>query len=252
MENGSKVAAGVVAARYRADPLTAKLATVIRSLGPGGKLPSERDLATELGVSRTALRDRLQLLEALGVLRRAVGSGTFIQRIEPSGLAMGLHIALTASQLDLSALHSVRVALERQAAIEATLFQDPVLIAYLRKAADRMSLAEDDDALDEADVEFHHTLVQAADNPALTFFAAALAGVIQEALAGRRAGLRRLAGERELMIDVHERIYQAVASGDPAAAAAAVDGHFAAFDQAMAEIARQEREGNAPSAAARR
>ncbi len=45
---------------------------------PGGKLPNERDLAHQLGTSRTAVRSALAMMERQGLVRRRVGSGTFL------------------------------------------------------------------------------------------------------------------------------------------------------------------------------
>jgi len=226
-----------VSDHYATDGVAEELARLIRRLGSGARLMPERELAAYLGVSRTALRDRLQLMEGLGVLKRVVGSGTYIQELNPTGLALGLDLALTSSQLPLGALHSVRVALERQAAMEAVDQTDPVLIAHMRKALDTIAAAPDDQAVDDADFHFHVTLLRASGNPALAFFADALSGVLHEALAERRAEMRRLAGDHEIMIRLHNTIYEAVQSGDRAAAAAAVDEHFETFDHLCADWA---------------
>ncbi|HLT66517.1 MAG TPA: GntR family transcriptional regulator, partial [Microbacterium sp.] len=44
-------------------------------LGPGDRLPGERDLATQLGVGRSSVREALRVLEVMGVLHTATGSG---------------------------------------------------------------------------------------------------------------------------------------------------------------------------------
>ncbi len=51
----------------------------------GGRLPTERTLADDLGVSRTVIRHALARLEAAGVISREVGRGTFIRRFDPAG-----------------------------------------------------------------------------------------------------------------------------------------------------------------------
>ncbi|MFI6628637.1 GntR family transcriptional regulator [Nonomuraea fuscirosea] len=94
---------------------------MIRELGKGARMPPERELAERLGVSRGALRDRLRLLEGFGVLSRRQGSGTYVRRLAPEGLEFALDLALSASHLSIESLHSVRVALERQAARKAAL-----------------------------------------------------------------------------------------------------------------------------------
>ncbi|WP_169736700.1 FadR/GntR family transcriptional regulator [Pseudonocardia spinosispora] len=217
---------------YGSDPIVEQLAEVIREAGPGGRLPSERQLALMLGVSRTALRDRLQQVEALGVLRRTVGAGTYAQDIDPAGLAVGLSVAVTTSQLTLRSLHSVRIALERQAAIEAARLADPVLLGYLARAAQRIDEADEGEDLIRADAEFHEALLRAAHNTAINFFAVALSGPLRTSVVRRQEQLSTIIGWRDFMTMVHRDIHLAVASGDVVAAARSVDDHFAAFEAA--------------------
>src|SRR5262245_52831622 len=64
------------------DPVTDALVERLRTVGVGKRIPGERLLSDELGVSRTLLRDRLGTLEALGVLRRQTGAGTYVQELD--------------------------------------------------------------------------------------------------------------------------------------------------------------------------
>lgn len=218
-------------AGYTGDPISTALSDLIHDLGPGGRLPSERELVERLGVSRTTLRDRLQMLQALGVISRAQGSGTYVQPLDSAGLTLALNLGISSSGLTLDSLHSVRVALERQAAIEAARYGDPVQIAYMEKALLVMDGARGDDAMDSADYLFHDALLRASGNPALAFFADALAGVLHRALRERRREMRRLLNDRRVMIAVHRRVHEAVRSGDPAASTEAVDAHFRTYVQ---------------------
>lgn len=211
------------------DPVSERLSAIILEVGLDGKLPSERALAERLEVSRTALRDRLQTLMSIGVLQRVPGSGTYVRQLSPAGLGFSISLGLMLSQLSLESLSSVRQALERQAAIEAATDADPVLVGYMGQALRTIARAEDDDAVDEADFQFHVALMRAARNPALSFFADALAELLREAQHHGRAEMRRLVGDEETMVDIHQRIFDAVVAGDPAAAAAAVDYHFRRF-----------------------
>ncbi|MBU2698476.1 MULTISPECIES: FadR/GntR family transcriptional regulator [Pimelobacter] len=214
------------------DPLSVALAELIQGIQPGDRLPSERDLAVRLDVSRTALRDRLGMLEGLGVLRRRTGAGTFVETLRPDALAFALNLAISSSHLPLASLESVRIALERQAAAEAARRADPVLIAYMKRAIDTMAATELSADVLVADRAFHQSLLRAAGNPSLTFFAEALSNVLTKDLAERseRLSQERLSTSRQaLLVDHHTRIYDAIVAGDPDAAMRAVDEHFDAI-----------------------
>ena len=211
------------------DPIIARLTAIVREVGVGNRLPSERDLATQLGVSRTALRDRIQTLVGVGILHRRTGAGTYVQELDSSGLAFTVNVGLLMSHLPLESLTSVRQALERQAAAEAAVDSDPVLVAYLGRELRIIAESDDDAEVDDADFRFHVALLRAARNPALSFFADALSGVLREAQKHGRRQMRQLSSDRAVMIEIHQTIYDGVLSGDPEIAMRAVDFHFRRF-----------------------
>ncbi|MDP3658614.1 FadR/GntR family transcriptional regulator [Phenylobacterium sp.] len=108
-------------------------------LRSGDKLPSERDMAEQLGVSRAAVREALRALEASGVLefRKGVYGGAFIRDMSSTGVTMSISDMLSLGNLSLDNLtetrtcllsFAVRMACERAteedlAAIEASLEQ---------------------------------------------------------------------------------------------------------------------------------
>lgn len=218
------------------DELSTALAALIRELGIGTKLPSERELSEQLGVSRTALRDRLALLEGLGAVRRQTGSGTYVAELKPETIALALSLGLSSAGLPLEAMESVRIGLERQAAREACRAADPVLIAYMRLALDTMEATENYAEVMEADRAFHQSLLRASGNPALVFFADVLSDTLSRSLADRseRLSQRTLEGSvRQLLVDYHRPIYAAILAGDEGAAMAAVDQHFQVLSELL-------------------
>lgn len=221
--------------RTSQDRLAVDLADVIRPLATGSRLPSERKLATDLNVSRTALRDRLRMLEALGVIERRQGSGTYVNPLDPAGLAFAFDLMLSSSHVSLHEVHAVRIALERQAAIEAANAFDPVLARELRRHLEIMKTSDDDRSVDSADYEFHDVLMRASRNAALAFFADALSGVLHRALSVRQAKWRQLRIPRDVLVRVHQDIYEAVMARSSERAAAAVDAHFNSFIQLVEE-----------------
>lgn len=224
--------------RHAEDPVSAAVSGLIRQLEPGDRLPGERELAAQLNVSRTALRDRLSQLEGLGVLERRTGSGTYVRELESANLTMALDLAVSVSRLSLDSLHSVRVALERQAACEAARRAEPVPTAYMQEAIRTMEGSARSSEIFKADFAFHRALFNAAGNPALSFFADALRGVLRDDLAKRRRRMQRLPDDQEVMVEVHTRVYDAIRSGDEIEAMRAIDHHFDVIGQRVVEKAR--------------
>lgn len=215
-------------AHFSQDRVVLVLAKLLRSMKPGDKLPTERDLAAQLDVSRSALRDRLSILEGLGVLQRRAGSGTYVQEFDSTTVAAALNLGISSTRLPVENLESVRIALERQAAIEAARSADPVLVAYMQRALRGLKVADTVEQRVEADRSFHQALLRAAANPALTFFADAIAGVLNENLSARFEEALHLNPPIDSVefFEAHQRIYDAITGENSEAAARAVDEHF--------------------------
>lgn len=206
------------------DPLMSTLARQVLAMSPGEKLPSEREQAQDLGVSRTAVRDRIGRLESMGVVERRTGAGTFVRGLRPETVSESLLLGLVASKMTLASLRSVRFALERQAAYEAAQKVDHVAVAHMAVALDRMDASDDSDELHDADVAFHQALFAASGSQALIFFADVLHGVLAP---HQKLSLSR---DRERLRVVHRDIAKAVAAHDPSAAMLAIEEHFRWLD----------------------
>jgi DNA-binding FadR family transcriptional regulator len=214
---------------FSQDPLVLALSRLVRTMKPGDRLPTERELAARLEVSRTALRDRLSVLEGLGVLQRRAGSGTYVQEFNSSTVSAALNLGISSARLPIEGLESVRIALERQAAIEAARSADPVLVAYMQRALNALRASSTIEERVDADRAFHQALLRSAANPGLTFFADAIDGVLNENVESRVDNARHLAPPQntiEYFIQAHQRIFDAISGQDSAAAAEAVDQHF--------------------------
>ena len=71
--------------------LQTDLSALIASVSPGSRLPSEPDLAKQLGVSRATLREAMRMFETQGLIRRRQGAGTFVVG-KPQVLEGGLEV----------------------------------------------------------------------------------------------------------------------------------------------------------------
>lgn len=210
------------ALRQLADRLTA-----------GGRVPTERELSADLGVSRGAVREQLAGLEILGLVRRTQGSGTTVDVPDPSFVRLYFELALRFGHISHEEIARAREVLElatvREAAVRATP-EDVGALDALVHAMVGASAADRADDADEADLAFHRRLVVVAANPVLEMVADGLAHVLRALLADRRRlaiARERAAGAREYATDtVHFAVVTAVGKGDPDAAQAAMLEHF--------------------------
>lgn len=213
------------------DDLLQKLLDLIQEAGPGQRIPSERELVKRWGTSRSALRNRLRVLEAMGALERRGAAGTYTQVMKPQHVAAALQTGLHASILGSpSSFQSVRVALEREAARLAAQHRRPVAIAHAEEALMRMEDASTAQQMYEADVDFHRALFQASGNAGLIFLSEAVGDLIARSVTERRGRMQKLSEDKEEMRTLHRNILEAVNSGNPEAAMNSIDNHFDRLD----------------------
>ncbi|WCB94855.1 Putative L-lactate dehydrogenase operon regulatory protein [Baekduia alba] len=178
-----------------------------RRLAPGQRLPSERALAAELGVSRPALREGMRRLVDLGVIEARRGEGTFV------------------SVLDFEHLNEVRLSLEPLAARLAAQRRDADVLAALEAEVGRLeALLPDVEAFAEADQAIHELVARASGNAVLQRMLGELE-VLLRLSRGRTSGSETLRADtlRELT-ELAARIRE----GDEAGAERAMRAHLAA------------------------
>lgn len=216
------------------DLLLGRLLDLVAEVGPDQRIPPERELAERWGCSRPALRDRLRILEAMGALERKGSGGTYTRVMTPRDVSVALKTGLHASALSsAAAFQSVRVALEREAARLAAAVGKPVPIAHVEEAVLRMEAATDPDDLYAADLEFHKALFRASGDAALIFLSEAVGDLVAQSVTERRARMRKLSADTEVLRSLHRNILEALKSGSPSDAMDAMDEHFARIDRAV-------------------
>lgn len=131
----------------------------------GDKLPPERRLAEDLGVSRRVLRNAFAVLEAEGKVWRGVGQGTFVGRRVPRSLGDLAGVAQVANPV---ALIEARLSFEPVVARFAAQRATSVHLRDLKRAAEESGRARDFAAFDEWDERFHRTIVEASGNEVFT------------------------------------------------------------------------------------
>ncbi len=213
-----------------------RLAILAGRLQPGDRLPTERELAAQFGVSRVTVRDALRALEAGGLVRVKVGSGGGPYVAEPdidllsTALANHLHLRGTT----VGELAEARMALETTAARLAAARADGDDLARMRTALDPPHDRPAGRTTAARSVDFHTALVAAAHNQALLAMWAATRVLTREAM---NLMHERLPDTPDVARRVHGLLYEAIARRDPEAAVEIVREHMEDF------AARAERAG---------
>ena len=144
-----------------------------RHLGPGDRLPAERELAATMGVSRSSLREALRALTVLGVTEMRHGTGTYVSSLEPELLVRHLSFVLSLSEHGSDQLFEARKVVEPAI---AALAARPGRRRDARPAstrcvdARRRRRSTNAEAFMVADVELHDAIRVAAGNAILGRF----------------------------------------------------------------------------------
>jgi len=135
------------------------------NLGPGDKLPAERELAVQFEVSRSVLREALRTLASTGVVTIRHGEGTFVQAPSLAPTMEHLLIQWQSVNKPLSELLELRSIVEQAAAEQAVLHATEEDVAILERLASAIAeCGGDPQQLKNSDIAFHQALVQATHN----------------------------------------------------------------------------------------
>jgi GntR family transcriptional repressor for pyruvate dehydrogenase complex len=190
---------------------------------PGARLPPERQLAEELGVGRSAVREALAALDVLGIVTVRPGTGTFLRDGMSELLPTTLNWGLMLSVKHTAQLSEVRSALEVHAATLAAERIDDEGVDALRASLERMEDNLDDlPTFVEADAFFHVTLARTSDNEVLGDLLNTTRSLLR-LWVGR--GLRRRE-QAEIACREHRAVYEAVAARDVRRAEEAMRAHM--------------------------
>lgn len=210
-------------------------------LGPGDRLPPERELAATLGVGRSSVREALRVLEVMGLLRTGTGSGpsagAIIIATPQGGMSALLRLQVAAHGFPLADIVATRLVLE-EAVVQALAAQDGSIGDDVRAVLDAM----DADGLTPAeflalDAHLHLALAEASGNLVITATMAGLRTAIESYV---QAGAERIAdwdATAARLRAEHRAIVSAVDAKDAARAGALVRDHISGY-YAHAGLAR--------------
>jgi len=194
------------------------------ALKEGDRLPAERELAQQFGVSRTAVREAVKALIEKGLVEAYPGRGTFVTGGTSNALQQTLDRVIKVSQPEGTAtLAEVRAILEPEIAALAAERAAEEDLAAMREAISVMDEARQDaDAFIEADLDFHLALAEAAANPLILSLIDSIVGLLRE----QRMRIFYVGGGPERGQYHHKRILEAIEHRDAQGAREAMRAHL--------------------------
>ncbi len=198
-------------------------------LRPGDQLPSERELAEQFSVSRTAVREAVKALREKGLVEIETGRGTFITHSVSKAFRRSLGwMVRSGAGSRLADLVQVRAILEPEIAALAAEMATGADIECLERAVDVMDSAiENADVYVEADLEFHLALAGATQNQLIPTLIDPIVDLLRE----QRKRIFLVEGGAQRGQYHHKCILEAVRQRDPAAARQAMQAHLAQVRQ---------------------
>jgi GntR family transcriptional repressor for pyruvate dehydrogenase complex len=180
-------------------------------LKPGDRLPPERDLADQIGVSRASLRSGLRSLQAMGVMDARQGSGTYIVAGPPRLGEGPLRFLAALHGFTRDEMFEARAVLEVGGAyLAATNARPEQMAAMADEVAGMFASIDDPEEYLLHDVQFHRAVAAASGNPVLATLVDTLAQLVWET---RRETVVRSTNLKE-SAEMHRRIYRAIRARD--------------------------------------
>ncbi|MDQ4215745.1 FadR/GntR family transcriptional regulator [Microbacterium capsulatum] len=213
-----------------------KAMIVSGELGPGDRLPPEKELAERLGLSRNSMREAVKALEVIRVLDVRRGDGTYVTSLEPHLLLEAISFVVDMHDDDsLLELFAVRRMLESQATGLAATHGDEAAIAELQQEIDAVDADVSLDDLVAHDMRFHHEIARMTGNGYLASLIDSLSSQTVRARIWR--GLTE-EGAVERTLSEHRAIADAIAQHDPALATSLATAHIAGVERWLRQAAQ--------------
>lgn len=209
-------------------------------LKPGERVPSERELAAMLGVSRPSVREAITILEAMGLIESRQGGGTFVRSLTATAIAEPLTAMVEKDRRLLHALAEVRMGLESWSAYLAASRaseEDITLIRELFEEMDRQATKGGWDA--NVDARFHYAITAATHNTLQLHVLNTVHSLFHATIQVALTEFYRKKGAVEALRRQHRAILEAIVRRDPEGARQAMLDHLKMVEEKMAELEHQ-------------
>ena len=207
-------------------------------LRPGERLPSERELSEQLGVSRPSLREAVAGLQGRGLLTSRPNAGIFVADVLGSAFAPGLIDLFSSHKEAVFDYVSFRRDMEGLAAERAAKLGSDTDLKVIAAIFAKMEAAHQKrDPGDEAelDVNFHMAIIEASHNVVMLHMMRSMYDLLRRGVFYNRQIMFKNRMTREQLLDQHRAINAGIQARDAIAAKAAVEAHMNFVEQSMAD-----------------
>jgi GntR family transcriptional repressor for pyruvate dehydrogenase complex len=201
------------------------------TLKKGDKLPTERDLAEQLQVSRASVREAIRALEVIGLVESKQGAGNYIRESFEDSLLEPLSMMFLLEESNPYEVVELREVLELETVVLAAERITDHELGILRELIDEMKNCEDEDKNVMLDKRFHYTIAKASRNLLILNVVQVISQLIDSLIKNARKQI--LSGEpnRVKLTLQHEHIYTALTERNSELAYNAMRGHFKLIKQ---------------------
>jgi GntR family transcriptional repressor for pyruvate dehydrogenase complex len=206
-------------------------------LKPGDRLPPERELAKQLGISRPSLRLGLSSLISMGVLQSRQGAGTFIVDGPPALDSEPLRLLAELHGFSFDHMFETRSVLEVGAAgLAAERATGEQLATMSEEIAEMFVALKDPQQFLLHDIAFHRAVAAASGNPTLATLVEMVSAILYE----RRRDTIERAHDFDESLELHRRVYRAIRARKPDEAREAMREHIVRAQKAFALEEKQQ------------
>lgn len=206
-----------IAQRPGYETTASKIVEIItaNNLKPGDRLPTERALSEQLGVSRTVIREAVKVLVATGLVRTQQGSGLYVNK-EPRLFSFStIDVSMSLDPQEVESLFEFRLTLEASTARYAAERITPREIIALQEALAQNRRGAEEGRIEDfhgGDAAFHIGIASATRNP---FYPSAVSTIfrLQDWAVNKLVG--GTPGSLSRAVDEHEAILKALQRGLP-------------------------------------
>lgn len=195
------------------------------TLKRGDKLPSERELVEQLGVSRASIREALRALEMIGLVECKQGEGNFITNTFHDTLFEPLSIMFMLNECKVHEIFDLRKIIEVETAALAAKQVTEEELKEMEELLQAMRACDDEDERVKIDVKFHYKIAQASRNFLIVSILNAVASLMDSFIKDARKNIINNQ-HKDVIDEQHESILQALKNGDPEEATEAMRKHM--------------------------